>query len=95
MAALFVVDDPGEVMALLRALFAAKFHAPENGPELAGSPTLARLCERAMDGFAAAQETGRLPGNAAQTRATWSLPPGPHIIASVRRHLASYWDVGN
>lgn len=88
MAPLVSVDEPGEIVALLRALFAAKFHAPEDGPELAGSPILARLCERAMTGFAAAQEAGRLPGNAEQTRAMWSLPPGPDIIASVRRHLS-------
>ena len=41
-----------------------------------------------MTGFAAAQEAGRLPGSVTQTRAMWSLPPGPDIIASVRRHLA-------
>jgi hypothetical protein len=39
----FAVEDPGEVNALFRALFAAKFFAPEDGPELAGSPILARL----------------------------------------------------
>ena len=88
MATLFVVDDPYEMNALLRALFAAKFHAPDDGPELAGSPILARLCERAMDGFTAAQEAGRLPGSVAQTRAVWALPPGAEVVASVRRHLA-------
>ena len=89
MEALFVVDEPGEMNALLRALFAAKFHAHDDGPELAGSPILARLCERAMAGFAAALEAGRLPGSAEQYRAAWSLPPGPDVVASVRRHLAA------
>jgi hypothetical protein len=89
-AALFAVDDPYEMIALVRALFAAKFHAPEDGPELAGSPILARLCERAMAGYAAAQEAGLLQGNAEQTRAAQrSMPPGPEIIASVRRHLSA------
>ena len=88
MAALFVVDDPSEMNALLRALFAAKFHAAEDGPELAGSPILAQLCERAMAGFVAAQEAGLLPGSPEQTRAGWSLPPGAEVIASVRRHLS-------
>ena len=37
MAPLVRVDEPGEIVALLRALFAAKFHAPEDGPELAGA----------------------------------------------------------
>ena len=87
-ATLFVVDDPYEMNALLRALFAAKFHAPDDGPELAGSPILARLCERAMDGFTAAQEAGRLPGSVAQTRAVWALPPRAEVVASVRCHLA-------
>jgi hypothetical protein len=88
--ALFVVDDPYEVNALLRALFAAKFHAPEDGPELAGSLILARLCERAMEAFVAAQEAGRLPGNAEQTRARFrSLLPGSEVVASVRRHLSA------
>ncbi len=88
MAALFVVDDPYEMNALLRALFAAKFHAHDDGPELAGSRILARLCERAMAGFVAAQEAGRLPGSPAQTRAAWAMPPGSEIVAAVRRHLA-------
>ena len=88
MAALFVVDDPGEMNALLRVLFAAKFHAHDDGPELAGSPILARLCERAMAGFVAAQEAGLLPGSAEQTRAVWAMPPGRELVASVRRHLA-------
>jgi hypothetical protein len=89
MASLFVVDDPNEMNALLRALFAAKFHAPEDGPELAGSPILARLCERAMAGFVAAQEAGLLPGSPEQTRASWSQPPGAEVVASVRRHLSA------
>lgn len=89
MAALFAVDDPYEMSALLRALFAAKFHAHDDGPELAGSPVLARLCERAMVGFAAAQEAGQLPGSAAQTRAAWPKPPGPEVVASVRRHVST------
>jgi hypothetical protein len=69
---LFAVDDPYEVNVLLRALFAAKFHAPEDGLELAGSPILAQLCERAMDAFVAAEEAGFLPGNADHTRASFS-----------------------
>ena len=48
MAALFEVNDPYEMNVLLRALFVAKFHAPDDGPELAGSPILARLCERVV-----------------------------------------------
>ncbi|MDY3558588.1 hypothetical protein R5W23_005709 [Gemmata sp. JC673] len=74
---------------LLRALFAAKFHAPSDGPELAGSPIMARLCERAMAGFVAAQEAGRLPGSAERTRAAWAMPPTAEIVESVRRHLAA------
>src|SRR5262245_20492470 len=42
-----------------------------------------------MAGFLAAQEDGRLPGSAAQTRAAWAQPPGPEVVASVRRHLAA------
>jgi hypothetical protein len=94
-ASLFVVDDPHELNALLRALFAAKFHAHDDGPELAGSPILARLCERAMAGFVAAQESGRLPGSAEQTRAAWAMPPGAEVVASVRRHLATEASRGN
>jgi hypothetical protein len=89
-AALFVVDDPCELNALLRAVLAAKFHAPEDGPELAGSPFLARLCERATEAFANAQEAGLLPGSAGQTRvALRSMPPGPEVVASVHRHVAA------
>ncbi|MDB5311322.1 MAG: hypothetical protein JWO38_5524 [Gemmataceae bacterium] len=90
MAALFVVDDPYELNALLRALFAAKFHAPEDGLELAGSPFPARLCERAMEALAAAQEAGLLPGSATQTLAAHraAVPPEP-VSASVRRHLSA------
>jgi hypothetical protein len=89
-ASLFVVEDPYELNALLRALFAAKFHAPEDGLELPGSPFLARLCERAVEAFAAVQEAGLLPGSAAQTRAALGAvaPPEP-VIASVRRHLSA------
>lgn len=87
---LFVVDDPYEVLALLRALFAAKFHAPEDGLELAGSPILARLCERAMGAFVAVQEAGLLPGNADRNGAGFrSLVPGAVVVGSVRRHLAA------
>jgi hypothetical protein len=88
--ALFVVDDPSEMNVLLRALFAAKFHAPEDGPELAGSPILARLCERAMETFVAVQEARLLPGNADQTRARFRSPlPDSEVVASVRRHLSA------
>jgi hypothetical protein len=89
-SALFAVDDPHELNALLRALFAAKFHAPEDGLELPGSPLLARLCERAMEAFVAAQEAGLLPGDAAQTRASHrAMTPGTEVVASVRRHLVA------
>ncbi len=93
MPVLFTVEDPYEVNVLMRALFAAKFHAPDDGPELAGSPILARLCERAIESFITAQEAGLLPGfhasNAAQTRTYYgSLLPDEKIIASVRGHLS-------
>jgi len=87
---LFAVEDPGEINALFRALFAAKFFAPEDGLELAGSPILARLCERVMDAIVAAQEAELLPGNADRTRASFhSPPPLANVVASVRRHMAA------
>jgi hypothetical protein len=86
----FTVEDPGEVNALFRALFAAKFFAPEDGLELAGSPVLARLCERAVDAVVTAQKAGLLPGNADRTRADFrSPPPFANVVASVRRHLVA------
>ena len=90
MAALFLVEDPIEVNVLLRALFAAKFHAPADGLELAGSPILACLCERAMEAFAAAQEAGLLPGSADQTRASHrAAAPGEPVLTAVREHLSA------
>lgn len=89
MTPLFVVDDAMEVNVLLRALFAAKFSAPADGPELPGSPILARLCERAMEAYAAAQEAGLLPGSAEQTRASHrTAAPGPQVVEAVRGHLS-------
>ena len=89
MAALFAVDDPYELNALVRALLAAKFHAPEDGLELPGSPLLARLCERAVDALAAAQEAGRLPGFGGHTRPAGAAPPSEPIVASARRHVSA------
>lgn len=89
MAALFAVDDPYEVHILLQALFAAKFHASEDSLDLAGSPMLASLCERAMRAYVAAQEAGLLPGDADRTREEFrSLAPTAEVIVSVRRRLA-------
>jgi hypothetical protein len=88
-AALFAVDDPYELNALVRALLAAKFHAPEDGLELPGSPLLAKLCERAADALAAAQATGLLPGFGGRTRAAGAAPPPEPVVASARRHLSA------
>ncbi|VTS06056.1 hypothetical protein [Tuwongella immobilis] len=90
MSARFVVDHPVEIHALVQALFAAKFHAHGDNLELAGSPIVARLCERAMEAMIAAQDAGHLPGNPQETRGRFqSRSPESHIIEAVRRHLAA------
>jgi hypothetical protein len=87
-AAFFEVDEPYEVNALLTALLEAKFHPDPKRREVAGSPFVARLCERAVEAFAAAQAAGRLPGNPEQTRAFYQGRPGEPTLAVVRRRLA-------
>ncbi len=90
MASLFTVDDPSELNALVRALLAAKSYAPDDGPELAGSPLLAALCERAMDALVAAEAAGHFPriGGLPGTADAVQSPPGP-VVASARRYLSA------
>jgi hypothetical protein len=85
---LFEVDDPYEVNALLVALTEAKFHPDPERREVAGSPFVARLCERAVEAYVAAQAAGRLDGNADQTRAFYDGRPPELILTVVRRRLA-------
>ncbi|WP_020470677.1 hypothetical protein [Zavarzinella formosa] len=86
MVALFTVDNPLELNVLLRALFSAKFYDHADGPELAGSPFMSRLCERAMESFANAQDAGLLPGNSERMR---SKHPDARVVACVRSHVAA------
>src|SRR5579884_4222449 len=97
MTVLFEVSDPYEVNALLTALLEAKFHPRPEHPELAGSPLVARLCERAVEAFAAAQAAGRLPDRPERTRAFYRARPPESILAVIRQRLgevagAPVWD---
>jgi hypothetical protein len=87
MAALFEVNDPLELNALLRVLLEGKFSL-DVSPEVAGSPIVAHLCERVLEAFLSVQAAGRLPGNAEETQARIRTRPGEHLLAVVRRRLA-------
>lgn len=87
MAALFEVDDGSEVNALLKTLLEAKFHPDPQRSELQGSPLVARLCERAVVAYAAAQEAGKIPGGGGGGQKTldFYLGPTPELVLAVVR----------
>ena len=84
MATLFSIEDKWELLAMYRALMAAKF-SPESPRELPGSPFLAAVCERTV---AALQEHG-IGSQSPSSWAEWlQAERFPEQLAFVRQLLA-------
>ena len=91
MTALFEVDDEAEINALLMTLLEAKFHPDPERREISASPLVARLCERAVVAYAAAQDTGKISGGNGGGRKTLDFyrgSPPEMVLAVVRLRVA-------
>ena len=88
----FVVTDEAELRALIKALIEAKFHPAPECPEVQGSPSVARLCERAVEAIAQCEESKGKSGNADRTRAWFRDVRNNLVLTAVRRQIAEHAD---
>jgi hypothetical protein len=88
MKPLFEVTDPYELNALIRVLMQAKFHPDPTFFEVQGSPFVARMCERVVEAYAAAQEDRKLPGDPGRIRATSVDTPPDTVLDTVRLRIS-------
>ncbi|MBS7806379.1 hypothetical protein [Variovorax sp. PCZ-1] len=91
-APLFEVTDPGELSALLRALFNAKFRPVEEDPFVWGSPFIHRMAARMRE---AQLELNRQSSGAATAELWYKSLQDNEVLgvikANLRSNAAEHW----